>query len=428
MYRSRSSRSGEVFSRIVLPLVLFVAVVGGIAWMTQYLPSGGGKSKISPDVGSDDPFRLNFKVTEAVFDPKDPAYGLEVEADEKCHYDFPFQNESSQELELGLKFKNCNCTHIDFQVGDQPFKAIAPSEKEGVIVGAGTSGVVRFNWTGNKTPGPPQRLKGELWCQHKGVAKTRRFQTLEAKYVVVPPLMFQPDKQALGAVSDRMIHFTCWSATRKHVKLTPDKDIHPCIVYDIKPMTEKEMQDLRDGMKQETKSRVLSAFHVNVAIYQEKDGKYLDQGYLDHKAKLHLQDDSNSEPIDVTGPAITGTVAGDVTVGTAEDNGKFNLSFTSGEDIKRSMTLTADSNVVLSLVAGPQGQYPDAKTMKVTLTKNEADSTPDRTSWKLEIGTKDYTLRGPVPENSFIMVQQTSPSRGIRRIRIPVVGTVTVQR
>ena len=253
------------------------------------------------------------------------------------------------------------------------------------------------------------------------MAKTRRFQKLEAKINVVPPLMFQPDKEDLGAVSDRTLHFIGWSATRENAKITLKDAPDPCFAYTIRPMMDEEVKDLRKKLK-DSKTHVQSAFHVEVAISQEKKGHFLDQGYLERKATFVVHEDADKRPTaEVTGPTVKGIVSGPVVVGIPEDNGKFKLGeFTDGADLKRTITLSTDGNVDLVL----KEQYPDVKNMHATLTKVVADSTPDRTIWNLEIDIAKSRFGGAVPDNSYIMLQ-TSQNR---RVRIPVVGTVRVPR
>ena len=129
MHRSPSFRSGEVFSRVVLPLVLFVAVVGGIAWVTQYLPNGPRSPRSVEETPNAEPL-LKFSTEQALFDKDDPDYGQEIETNEEGHYDFAFENISGKELELGLQFKNCGCTQVEAKVGYEPFKPMVPSDKE----------------------------------------------------------------------------------------------------------------------------------------------------------------------------------------------------------------------------------------------------------------------------------------------------------
>ena len=141
MHRSPSFRSGEVFSRVVLPLVLFVAVVGGIAWVTQYLPNGPRSPRSVEETPNAEPL-LKFSTEQALFDKDDPDYGQEIETNEEGHYDFAFENISGKELELGLQFKNCGCTQVEAKVGYEPFKPMVPSDKDkdSQIVGAGRAG------------------------------------------------------------------------------------------------------------------------------------------------------------------------------------------------------------------------------------------------------------------------------------------------
>jgi hypothetical protein len=434
-----SIRMGQVFSRVVLPLVLFVVVVAGIAWLAQNLPQGQRASSPSVEAFKDDvEHYLKIDFDQAVWDKADENYAKEFEKEVPGHRDFPFTNTSNQELELGLHMANCVCSHVDLVLlpngplkdGEDPnklpWKTLEKSDTASVPIPAGVSGRLRINWKNKKDVGTSPTLMGEIWCQVKDAPKTRKFQRVETRIAVVAPIMFLPDKVNVGPILDNATtKFTCWSATRKDFSLKVKDQTDPCFVYTIEPMTAKETAAFQDQLKEsKLNSRVLSAYRVNVAIYENRDGKYLDLGYLDHKPTFVIESahppESRPSVDEVPGPHIHGLVSGDIVVGAPEDLNKINLkAFAAGTELKRTIPLSADAKADLKLL----DQLPPKSNMKVELARNDKDSKGARSTWKLEITIPEFSFAGPLPEGSFILLQVSQT----RRIRIPVLGNA-VQR
>jgi hypothetical protein len=109
--------------RYVLPLVLLVAVIGGVAWVAQYLPSIVKNRKPPPPP---EPMKvlLSFPryiaqwsaeaVVESSDDPmkKESYTEREFEPNEEGHYDFPFKNVAGKDVEVTHYLSTCDCTSV----------------------------------------------------------------------------------------------------------------------------------------------------------------------------------------------------------------------------------------------------------------------------------------------------------------------------
>src|SRR5262245_26962188 len=114
MLANLERRPGQVFSRFIFPLILFLAVIGAIAWVTQYMRVGRTKAKADgakpgPETAAPAAALLQFDHAidayhaAAIWDPKDPTYIKEFERGQDGHYDFPFRNVSDQPVQIGLQ-------------------------------------------------------------------------------------------------------------------------------------------------------------------------------------------------------------------------------------------------------------------------------------------------------------------------------------
>src|ERR1043165_3671335 len=101
----------------LIPIVALVAVVGGVAWLVQYLP----RTKDSPDDPKPETEKklLEFTRTVAEWEKRDDTKlnpGWErwkyVEKGDRGHYDFLFKNTNKFEVELAAYHVNCDCTTV----------------------------------------------------------------------------------------------------------------------------------------------------------------------------------------------------------------------------------------------------------------------------------------------------------------------------
>src|SRR5437870_1733415 len=89
------TRSARAMLRYVLPGILFVFVVGAIAWITQFMPNWRVKTDTQPAANTSGAM-IKFTFNRAVWDPDDDKYALEMEPGQDGHFDFPFENTSDQ--------------------------------------------------------------------------------------------------------------------------------------------------------------------------------------------------------------------------------------------------------------------------------------------------------------------------------------------
>ncbi len=454
----------HILTRIVLPLVLFVLLMGVIATLRQVLPSRTQEIRANDVVFAD---LLDLDARQAKWYDDDPGYFKEYEHHAPGHYDFHFKNVSGKELEFGVKERTCDCsrTKIAFlpensnSAADEatlvwtainPGKARPEDAKEtepGVFqlsIPPAARGIIRFSWDSSK---PPKKelfkepryaarditfwmqeptllvLQTTLWVQPADRSSEKVEEKLVCRMAVTAPLMFMPAKLDLGDIrGPATVSFVAWSVTRSDLKLEEALDPDPNardvrFVHQIKPLSaearakfEKKLKELMRSDKDTYKSyRVKAAFSLEVTIYPEKGGKFLNLGHDRHVPKLLLD---GVTPID--GPVIDYCVRGNLQVG---EDGRVNVkSFSNRKGTHKVVIITADPKVELKLLANWS-----PATLKVTLARNAAESTRDQAIWNLEVVVQPYT---DLDENAaiFLEVKQNSETR---QIRIPVVGNAT---
>src|SRR5439155_22305834 len=106
---------GVAMSRYVLPSILFVLIVGAIAWITQFMPNWRSAGT-STTVESSEKAVIAFPLTKAKWDKNDEDYALELETGAEGHFDFPFENTTDQLAEMGLRRTSCDCTSLEVTI------------------------------------------------------------------------------------------------------------------------------------------------------------------------------------------------------------------------------------------------------------------------------------------------------------------------
>jgi hypothetical protein len=422
--------------RYVLPAVVFVIVVGAIAWITQFMPNWRVKTGNQPPINGPTAAKaINFAVKKAIWDPEDEAYALETERGHDGHFDFPFENLSGQPAEIGLLDRSCDCSHLEVclvppleweqyrkeidknpltaKPGNWTWEMVPPNNTKGFEVPADAKGLVRVGWEGRKGPGSRLNLRIKVWHQPLGNVAQRDFEDLDVPIVMAAPLMFSPPRDNLGTLVARdsaVARFTLWSATRDAVDLKWGDADDPRFVYDKKPFSSEECRELEKKLRKEgANTRVHSAFHFQVTVNEQAGGKQLDQGPFTHDVSFLLDDDK------VRGPQVLGVAKGegDVIVGNTEDRGKVDMKiFRAKDGHKRVVPLWTENQILLE----PESQTP--ATLQVKLEQGER--TGSRTKWLLEVTVPPSTQFGVFPEESVIIlrIKSTPP----RFIRIPVTG------
>ncbi len=421
-----------IFSRIVLPLTLFVTVIGIVAWI-----------KInSRTIGPDNPgpgtksATLHFPKNQADWgNPKDLDYRAEFERGGKGHYDFPFDNPADEPMELGLMYSNCDCSNVQgVVVPDQATQDKPPQdlkwekmkfvEKTKIPVNWLTvppraKGLVRVGWDlSRKAEGEGLQVKVELLARPKG-GKTTKVD-LNTQILVVPPVQFVHSRIDVGELGFReksQVSFDCWSATRAALNLTVTND-DPLFHWQLTPLSAKQCQDLQDHLKNKIRNtRVKSAYRIDLTVHEQKGKRQLDQGSF-HRFPLLLLD---GEPLETKGTMIQGRVTGDFEIKGTVRTGSITQgqirfgTFAGNQGTQATVTLRGDKTLGLTLLkAKVKPQF-----LKVQLVETK-EVIRNKKTWHLEVEVPKDCPNGQFPADSVIILRtQTTPPR---HIRIPVLG------
>jgi hypothetical protein len=459
--RAARRKSGN----FLVTAILFVFIVGGLAWLVQYLPNW--RKKPATPLALDQ--QLVFAELRAKWDPDDPEYAMEFERGQPGHYDFAFQNPTGETIELGLFKTSCDCSNVqaallsdqewtiwkDLEKKRSPtvplddsatnkfrWQSLTASDKSGMRVPGNSRGLVRVSWMSRKGEGQQLRLAVDLWTEPQGQPRQRRPVRLETSSVVVGPVLFTRPTLPVAALApeataQQQVFF--WSATRSKLNFAIANK-NPLIVWKAVPLGPDECRLLQRAVRGKDKknekavdqrqlhkfsipegmeynTRVRSAFRVTVTVYQKKGDKQLDQGPFQEMLPLHV----DGQMVAGT-PAVLGRVQGEVEIPVANDQGKIDLgNFPGKAGVKKNVILWTERGTTLSLAKHHPGLY-------VKLTENTKESTSSKRHWELKIEIFPGSQTGPLPDDSAIILRipetQSTPSR---QIRIPVLGTA-VQR
>src|SRR5262245_50472997 len=112
----RKSSSMKTLVQVVLPIVIIVGLIGGLAFMSQYTaapptPQKGG-SQVQTQAPSTSPLVTEDRT--AVWDPKEPSYAMEFEKGSTSHYDFWIANRNPKPVKIHLTRMSCtSCSRVD---------------------------------------------------------------------------------------------------------------------------------------------------------------------------------------------------------------------------------------------------------------------------------------------------------------------------
>lgn len=429
-------------TRLILPVGLFVVIVGAIAWVSQNLPKGAAKKVDSTPNFVDKPAKpapLTFFSTKAVWDESDPEMAKEAETGVEGYYDFAFQNPGPDAVVLGFGQTSCDCSQLKVAVVGAEWASKFPemhaknptafptdptwtwtvlpqSEKEGVEIPAGGVGVARVQWNGRKGAGQRLRLNLKMWMHPVGAADDRSFTTLEVPIVMAEPLRFEVDRLALGVLGSggevRGI-LLAWSPTRDKLDLKVDAaKLPPNMDVNVTRLSDEAAKAIAERFRAaKTGTAVRSAFQIGVKLREQHAGKQLDQGPFNRPIPLISPD----LPLGIHAPPVTATVRGDIDVGLPEDGGLVNLkTFSAKNGIKKTIPVWNDGNADLEI----ESVYPTI--VEVKLKRNAKESTPARGRWALEVVVPPGAWNGPFQDDAVIILKTgTTPPR---RIRIPIGG------
>lgn len=431
-------RPGSVW-RWVIPVALFVLIVGAIAWISQNLPKRGGpRAAATPTVPAEStlPPGLKFLRTRAVWDPKDPDFYKEFEPDVEGHYDFPFLNPSEQTVTLGFARTSCDCSKLRVAVvgpaeaarladglDKDPYPVdpkwtwveLPQNDVTGVDIPPRAGGVVQIYWKSRKSPGSALRLNIRLWMQPTGRAADRSFESLEVPVIIAYPIRFLPDKVAFGPVGGGGLvqeDVIAYSSTRDKLPFKAEKsDLDPLFqVTVVGPLSPTEMSELSEKLRAaKNNTKVTAAVRFRIRLQEQAGGRQLDQGPFAREMPIEMEDGTAISP-----PQVTATLKGDVEIGVPEDVGRVSFRpFASRDGGHKSVPLWSDGSKLTI-----ESKVPEF--LEVKLREMPKDSVPGRTKWMLDVHVPPGSLVGALPEDSVIILKSTG---GNRKVRIPVVAT-----
>jgi hypothetical protein len=438
----------------MLPLVIFLAVVGGLAWFTQYLPNWRERKVEGTDDGAKKEEvkgpGLVFVRNRAIWDVKEPDYVKEIEKGKDGFYDFPIINPSDNEVELGIFQVSCDCTQVLMALAkdkvaeeyvrkltDDPtaleahasweWKSLQKDYVVGFPIPPQSQGILRLTWQGRKAAGEKLRLNIGLWAQPKGQTRLRALTGVEVPIIMAFPLQFSPPKVHVGTLTQdgqQQAEFTVWSVTRDALPLTfAQRPEDVCFQFELKPLPPEETSQLKERLKkeQENASRVRTAYRLVVTAREsvadpKESGKLrqLDLGPFAYRVPLLLE--GEPLPMDMPGPVVQGIVKGEIEVTGSEGQGKIDLkTFPAKQGTRRNVIIWSGPKTDLKLLShSPQ-------LLALKFTKKTAESTPARTKWLLEVVVPAEAAAGPFPEDSAIFLEVQGPQP--RQIRIPILGS-----
>jgi hypothetical protein len=305
--------SGRLFTRVVLPLLIFIGAIGALAWVTQYLPNRKGPEgdktappppKLTLKFASSSPLadwepeqtkvqweKLKEQAKRdgkdlAEVPPPQPAYAAEYEVTSETHrdgghYDFAFANPNKERVVVGLESKNCQCASVAACTLDSaqwalyqkkakadpitrsrqstedglPWKLLSENSVSGVMVDPGQHGIIRVFWDGRNQREPKGvSLAATISVSPLGRFHERTTTTLGVRVHYVQPVNFYPERLNLGSVSPQNPSAAdalhCWSATRDlEVEVGPGTK-DPCFEVRARKLEKpEELRQLTDDLR-----------------------------------------------------------------------------------------------------------------------------------------------------------------------------------
>lgn len=453
------------FTRYLLPLALLVAVIGGLAWVTQQLPKwNSARQKTGETASRRAP--LNFAVTTAIWASRLPEPGekpepKDYEPTQKGHYDFPFKNDTKENAEIVFFSSSCNCTSvlaavldadetkaIHTQFADGPASPLSYSDKiawremtkddewnklganeqnEKIIpIKPGTGGVIRVQWVAGANTGAPLNVSPRIAFRTPG--NTSVFmQQLIVPLMVAAPVRFQPQRVIAGAVNigaATTTEFYAWSSTRDYfdLKLTAsttdslfDVTTTPVLVGGL--FSRSQCNDLVTALEADkTHQHLRSAQRVSLTIHESRNGKYLDLGSFHRKFSVKLD---GFPVVGVIEPEVMGRVHGEIIIGGADDLGRIRLKSLSRVDGgSRSLELSTVASWKL------ETYHHEPAWIQVKLTRDLKQPDPKRTNWHLDVTVPGNT-RGvrSLDDPDAVILRVVGPPE--RFVRIPIEGQMS---
>lgn len=435
-------------SRYVMPVALFVAIVGIIAWVVQNMPKWQPPPKTTGEVdvikGDGQPILEFPRGEKAQWDKEVADASKELERGFPGYYDFPFRNPDKDDVELGLLQPSCDCVSIKVALLDREewdkvdgalardpgepvpyttepkWQELATSRDKGILVPGGERGVVRVGWNGRKDPGRALNLTPKFWTQPKG-QPAQRFDrlTLTVPITMAPPIHYHPPRVGVGTLGPGQktdAKFYLWSVTRDELNLkvqqaTPD----PLVDVELRRLPPEEWPGFIKTLEDEgqSKAKLKCAFVATATVHEKKDGVEMDLGPFLRSFRILVDE----LPQDTMMFQVYGVIRSSVEVSGSDEPGKIKLkSFSVKMGTRQAVSLWTEPNMVLERHEhSPAG-------LEVKLSKNEKESTSARTKWRLDvIIPPDAVAPGTFAEDSAVVLRIAN-SNPPRLVRIPIVA------
>lgn len=443
---SPAAKAGSL-ARYAVSLALLVAIIGGIAWVVQYLPRWQSVAKPAPPAREKELVQFVTKV--AIWSKTDPNPYREFEPGDVGHYDFLFKNVLGQDIEVVHYSSTCDCASMSacslpmaeeerldkvFQQkpGDPlPFQSEPkweqlpkdPLKAIHLKVKANDGGVVRVRWTTKKAAGAGLNVNPQVWMQPAGDPSGRKSFTLHVPAMMTHPVRITPARVNVGTLIPGSVvkaEFDAWSPTRDEFKLevtAPGSD--PFFVVETTPLSPEACAGLeRSLIASKLATHVKAGYHVTITVHESTAGRQLDLGAFFRKFALTL---NGSLMPDVPGPEVVGRVHGDLIIGGADDQGKIRFkSFDAATGASKTVDLLAADGAKLEHI--PHPHQPTWLNIQLTPDKNVIDG--KKRIWHLEVTVPPRT---PVarsfeePDAVVLRIVGNPP----RYVRIPLEGHVS---
>jgi hypothetical protein len=453
----------NAFTRYVLPVALFAAIIGGVTWVANNHGAWRGHDVTPPLPAPEVQDYLKFsrhggqsgRVVRGVFDV-DPAndygdtgYMLEMEQGKHGEYFFPFRNALSSPIDFNIEMSACDCTsaqicvvpesewqRIDQELFKKPWSKptfakepawqvcdVKTRETGHRTIPANACCILRVDWDARKNAGDLLNLNLQFWSQPSDHSGPRQITQVAIPVIVVPPVMFDPPRIGsvrLGPGDHWQGQIYCMSDTRSpeelKVAFQPDKD-DSLMEVEARLLSPAETEVLQEEMRSKTKHmlKLRTAYVLTVRLHETKGKAQMDQGPFSRTVNV-LVDEIHFENIQ---PTINGTVKGPVEVGGEDDFGKIDFKTFSTSDAKTvTVAVYADSDKELKT----EMVYP-GDVFKVDFTKQTKDPKAARARWDLKVTIPAEAWRGgPLPSDARVELSVVGTGR---KVRIPVIGVGT---
>ncbi len=459
-------RFGRGMLAYVLPIALFMAIIGGVAWVTQNLPRWrSANARVNPAPRK--PVKI-LEFTRAIAQWQNPAEpppttgeitesnytAKDVETGTAGHYDFFFKNISEGDVEIVHYASACDCASVQARTvpmaewarldarhrakpsevpedeGTPTWTTLSkdPHSEKRVLVKANEAGIVRVNWAVRKGPGSSLQVMPAIFFRPTSDGGKTQAMRLVVPVVANSPITVDPPRVNIGELASggsATADFRVWSSTRDKLdlKFTP---LDRFFDVRLKPFTAAECKELEatltapsspDDANPPPKSgvRVRSGYYVTVTVHESKDGKQLDQGAFYRKLEVILDGIVARE---LNGPEIIGSVQGDIIVGGTLDRRRIGFkSF----DAKTGASKTIDLSVNEKLKLEPFTHTPSW--VEVDLRPTDETPSAGRRIWRLKVTVPpDTPAARSFDEPDAVVLRIVGTEQ--RFIRIPLDGSV----